>query len=77
MLRFFAILIIAYFVIKFLRGLFQTNVIVKNYHYNGEDNNTNKKTKSEGDVKISGGEGSSSHKSDDMGEYVDYEEVKD
>jgi hypothetical protein len=75
MLRFLAILIIAYFIIKFLRGLFQTNVIVKNYHYNGENPNT--KAKDEGDVKISGGEGSNSHKSDDMGEYVDYEEIKD
>lgn len=73
MLRFFAILIIAYFIIKVLRGLFQTNVTVKNYHYNSN----NKKTRSEGDVKISGGEDASTHKSDDMGEYVDYEEIKD
>ncbi len=76
MLRFFAILIIAYLIIKLLRGLFQTNVIVKNYHYNSGDN-ANKKTKNEGDVKISGSDGSTSHKSDDMGEYVDYEEIKD
>ncbi len=75
MLRFFAILIIFYFVIRFLRGLFQTNVIVKNYHYN---NDTGTKTKNEGDVKISGNSAnSSSPKSDDMGEYVDYEEIKD
>lgn len=74
-MKFIAVLIIAYFVIKFLRGLFQTNVIVKNYHYNGSNPNT--KTKSEGDVKISGGADSSSNKSDDMGEYVDYEEIKD
>jgi hypothetical protein len=75
MLRFFAILIIFYFIIRFLRGLFQTNVVIKNYHYNSD---TSTKTKNEGDVKISGGSNdSSSPKSDDMGEYVDYEEIKD
>ncbi len=74
MLRFLAILVLSYFVIKFLRGLFQTNVIIKNYHYNSEN-----KTKNydEGEVKISNGGNTSSSKSDDMGEYVDYEEVKD
>lgn len=71
MLRFLAILIIFYFIIRFLRGLFQTNVIVKNYHYHGD----NEKPKQEGDVKITGGNPKKNHKSDDMGEYVDYEEV--
>lgn len=71
MLRFFAILIIFYFIIRFLRGLFQTNVIVKNYHYHDNKQDEQKK---EGDVKITGNS-SQTHKSDDMGEYVDYEEV--
>lgn len=71
MLRFLAILVVFYFIIRFLRGLFQTNVIVKNYHYH----NNNDKQKKEGDVKITGGTTSQTHKSDDMGEYVDYEEV--
>ena len=71
MLRFLAILILFYFIIRFLRGLFQTNVIVKNYHYH----NNGEKQKKEGDVKITGGAGNQTHKSDDMGEYVDYEEV--
>lgn len=72
MLRFIGILVLFYLIIRFLRGLFQTNVIVKNYHYHQNNGPAQKK---EGDIKITGGE-KGPHKSDDMGEYVDYEEVK-
>lgn len=73
MLRFIGILVLFYLIIRFLRGLFQTNVIVKNYHYH---QNSEPNKKQEGDVKIISGKDQGPHKSDDMGEYVDYEEVK-
>lgn len=75
MLKFILYLILFYFIIRFLRGLFQTNVIVKNYHYHGE----NQKDKPEGDVKIIQGKEKKSKggkPTDNMGDYVDYEEVK-
>lgn len=73
MLRFIGILVLFYLIVRVFRGLFQPNVTVKNYHYH---QNGNLKKKQEGDVKIISNEDQGPHKSDDMGEYVDYEEVK-
>ncbi len=72
MLRFIGILVLFYLIIRVFRGLFQTSVTVKNYHYHQNNN----PKKDEGDVKIISGKDQNPHKSDDMGEYVDYEEVK-
>ena len=74
-LKFIATLIVFYFIIRFLRGLFQTNVIVKNYHYHGDSQHG----KPEGDVKIIQGKEKKpkdGKSPDNMGDYVDYEEVK-
>jgi hypothetical protein len=70
----FIIYIIAfYFIIRFLRGLFQTNVIIKNYHYHGAE----EKKEKEGKIKIIKGPADGRHKSDNVGgDYVEYEDVK-
>lgn len=74
MFKFILYLILFYFVIRFLRGLFQTNVVIKNYHYH--TNNQQQKDEKDGKIKIIKGPDNGKHKSDGMGEYVDYEEVK-
>lgn len=73
MLKFLLYLLIFYFIIRFLRGLFQPKVIIKNYHYQNQPDN-----KQEGEMKIVKGpeKKNGGTKSDNLGEYVDYEDVK-
>ena len=72
MFKFLLYLVLFYFVIRFLRGLFQTNITIKNYHYGQKPDDK------EGNIKIVGGAGKKKggNKTDNLGEYVDYEDVK-
>ena len=71
---FYAFLI--YLAYRIIRGLLQARVIFRQFNINTQNQNRNQNERPEGSIHIEKQQNPSKHKSDDLGEYVDYEEVK-
>lgn len=67
-----------YLAYRIIRGLLQARIIFKQFTINAQQNTRNAAShKTEGSVHIETQTNSSKTKSDNLGEYVDYEEIKD
>jgi hypothetical protein len=73
---FYAFLI--YLAYRIIRGLLQARIIFRQFTMNSQTNTRNAAShKPEGSVHIETQTNSSNTKTDNLGEYVDYEEIKD
>ncbi len=76
-MRILFLILFFYFILQVLRMLFRSRVIIRNFNYT-DNRGSGQNKRHEGEVKISGQteKPGKSGKNPQIGEYVDYEEVK-